>query len=791
MSSLFRPHRVIAVLVFAVLAAALPGQTVLPASTPAGNVALLRPLGLAYDAQGDLFFAESGNHVIRCLDPAGNLTTVAGSGMQGFSGDTGSAAMAQLDTPSAVAIDTAGNLFIADTQNNRVRRIDASTQAITTIAGTGVAGFSGDGGPATVARLAFPRALVLGPANLLYIADSGNHRIRALNLQTGVVSTVAGLGAQGFSGDGEAATGARLDTPSGLALDSAGNLFVADAGNHRVRRIDAASQTIRTIAGASTASRLLRPVSLVVAGSGILIADAGSQRVLRLDLSSGILTVLAGQGTQSFQGDNGPATAALLDTPTALAIAPSGALAIADTGNERIRQVGVDGSISTVAGLGTLATGTLTLSGATTQSYGATTLLASLSSGVASQGTVSLLDTTTGSTVLVSQATLNAGIARFPLATLPAGSHLLLATFPGDGTHRAAQSQTLAVTIAPIPLTAVLSGTPTVTFGQSLPSLSAILTGVLPSDSTRLTATVALGASATSPPGTYPVTVTLSGSAAVNYTFTPPGATLTIVKAPVTTSLTRTGSSLTAHVSSSTRGNPTGTLTLLTSAGTRMTSVLLNATGSADISTASLADGVYTLAAIYSGDADFLSAESPPVTFTVGTPAVPADFSFSMAGSTTKTVNAGETAQFPVTLKLSGTSTLAGPITLSAGALPIGFAANFDPPVIPPGGSVNTFTLSISTPRALASNQSTRTGRGAWTTLASLVPFVILAISRRRKILLASMAALTLCGCGARINSTASTQSPSTTYPVIITGTTTNLDGSVLQHTVTVSLVVQ
>ena len=790
MSSLFRPHRVLAVLLLAMLATALRAQTFTPGSTPAGSIALLRPLGLAYDPQGDLFFADSGNHVIRRLDPNGNLTTVAGTGTQGFSGDAVPAVMAQLDTPSAVALDAVGNLFLADTHNHRIRRVDAATQSITTIAGTGLSGFSGDGGPATGAKLASPLALVVGSTNLLYIADSRNHRVRSLDLPTGIITTVAGVGTQGFSGDGDVATNAHLDTPAGLALDSAGNLFIADTGNHRIRRVDAVTHIISTVAGASTSSRLLRPASLAFSPSGLLIADAGSQRVLRLDASSGALTVLAGQGSQSFEGDGGPASVAKLDSPGALAVTPSGAVTIADTGNERIRQVGADGSISTVAGLGTLVAGSLTLSGATTQSYGAVTLLAALSSGATSQGSVSLLDTSTGNTVLVAQTTLGTGLARFTLATLSAGSHLLLATFSGDGTHLAAQSQILAITVAPVPLSATLTGTPTVVFGQSLPSLTAILAGVLPSDANRLTVNVATNTTASSPPGTYPINMALSGPAAGNYTFMPPAATLTIAKASVTATLTQTGSSLTAHVASSGIGNPTGSITLLTSAGTRFASVLLNAAGTAEISTASLANGVYSLSAIYSGDQDFLSAESTPLNLTVGTPAVPADFSFSMAGNTTQAVNSGETAQFSVALKLSGTSTLAGPITLSASALPIGFAANFDPPIIPPGGSVTGFTLSIITPRALASSHSLLTSRD-WTALAALLPCLVLVLSRRQKLLLGSLAALALCGCGARINSPQATQSTSTTYPITITGTTTNLDGSVLQHTANMSLVVQ
>jgi sugar lactone lactonase YvrE len=200
---------------------------------PAVAAALIVPRGLAVDDRGDLFIADAGRHRVRRVDATGTITTLAGSGVSGSGGDGGPATAAQLDAPEALALDRSGNLFIADTGNNRVRRV-ALDGSITTVAGNGAFGFSGDGGKATAARLALPRGLVTDPRGLLYIADSDNNRVRRVDA-AGTITTVAGTGAAGFSGDGGPATQARLDGPDGVALDGAGRLFIADAGNHRVR----------------------------------------------------------------------------------------------------------------------------------------------------------------------------------------------------------------------------------------------------------------------------------------------------------------------------------------------------------------------------------------------------------------------------------------------------------------------------------------------------------------------------------------------------------------------------
>src|SRR2546425_1017218 len=295
---------------------------------------------------------------------SGHIITVAGTGAPGLDGDGGQATSAQLRYPSSVAIDAAGNLFIADTINNRIRRVAAGTGFISTVAGTGIPGFSGDGGPATSAQLNYPTSVVVDTGGNLFIADQSNLRIRRVAAGTGFISTVAGTGIPGFSGDGGPATSAQLWTPTGIAVDAAGNLFIADADDHRIRRVAAGTGIITTVAGTGTAgfggdggpatgAQLWTPTGVAVDAAGnLFIADADNNRIRQV-AASGIITTVAGTGIAGFGGDGGPATSARLSTPTGVAVDAAGNLLIADANNDRIRRVAADtGIISTVAGTG-------------------------------------------------------------------------------------------------------------------------------------------------------------------------------------------------------------------------------------------------------------------------------------------------------------------------------------------------------------------------------------------------------------------------------------------------------
>jgi sugar lactone lactonase YvrE len=213
----------------------------------ATNVALDQPGGLAFDTAGNLYIADTDNNIIREVNLAGVISTVAGGREQGFGGDGGLATAALLDSPVGVAVDSAGNIYIGDTHNNRVREVLASSGNIVTIAGTGVAGFSGDGGAATAALLNLPTAVAVDSNGNVYIADTNNNRIREIGGTT--INTVAGNGQQVYSGDGGPATAAGLDSPDGVAVDAAFNIYIGDTHNQRVRLVTFTTGIITTLAG--------------------------------------------------------------------------------------------------------------------------------------------------------------------------------------------------------------------------------------------------------------------------------------------------------------------------------------------------------------------------------------------------------------------------------------------------------------------------------------------------------------------------------------------------------------
>ena len=327
---------------------------------PASESVLGNPQGVAVDSSGNLYIADSQNHRIRKVDSSGIITTVAGTGDGGYGGDGGLATSAMLNNPSEVAVDGSGNLYISDTRNLRIRKVD-SMGTITTIAGTGTSGYSGDGGLATSAMLNNPSGVAVDSSGNLYIADFQNLRIRKVNT-SGTITTVAGIGRSGYSGDGGLATSAMLNNPSGVAVDGSGNLYIADSGNLRIRKVDTMG-TITTVAGTGvrgysgdgglgTSAMLNDPSVVAVDGSGDLyIADRLNHRIRKVDNSGNIATV-AGIGRSGHSGDGGPATAARLDYPSGVAVDGSGDLYIADRFNHRIRKVDNSGNIATVAGIG-------------------------------------------------------------------------------------------------------------------------------------------------------------------------------------------------------------------------------------------------------------------------------------------------------------------------------------------------------------------------------------------------------------------------------------------------------
>jgi uncharacterized protein (TIGR03437 family) len=281
------------------------------------------------------------------------ISTIAGNGTAGFTGDTGAPASAQLSSPDGIAFDSSGNLYIADSFNQRIREISGGT--INTIAGNGTAGYSGDlakgvTGTATDAEMRGPSGVAVDSAGNIYIADTGNHVIREVS--NGIISTIAGTNTGGYAGDGGPAIDAELNSPASVAVDSSGNIYIADSGNNVIREIQ--NGNIHTIFGDGISNTTLSdPETILLDGKGNLyVCDSNGLRVLEFGLSTGVVTVIAGDGNIGFSGDYGPAPAAELADPSAIALDSNGYLYIADTFNSRIRKVYPDGTIATIAGTG-------------------------------------------------------------------------------------------------------------------------------------------------------------------------------------------------------------------------------------------------------------------------------------------------------------------------------------------------------------------------------------------------------------------------------------------------------
>ena len=300
-----------------------------PGDTGAALSAQISPFGVVVDAAGNIYIGDVSGRVRKVSN--GVISTVAGTGhaLVLFSGDNGAATSSQMSTPSGVAVDTAGNIYIADTGNQRIRKI--SHGVITTVAGGGGAvptngngqvyfnpNLQGDNGPATSAQLVQPVGVAVDLAGNIYIADSLANRVRKVS--NGVITTVAGTGTAGFSGDGGSGVNAQLSNPTGVAVDSAGNLYIADAFNNRIRQVSALTGVITT-----------------VAGNGVLAPSNG---------------IPGGRGYGGFSGDGGPATSAQLSTPNSIAVDASGSFYFCDSDNNRVRRV-AGGTINTVAGSGT------------------------------------------------------------------------------------------------------------------------------------------------------------------------------------------------------------------------------------------------------------------------------------------------------------------------------------------------------------------------------------------------------------------------------------------------------
>jgi sugar lactone lactonase YvrE len=705
----------------------------------ASNYSLYLPVGLAFDAAGDLFIADSGDNVILEVNVDGMVSAVAGTGAQGFGGDGGAATGALLDSPTGVAVDAAGNIYIADTHNNRIRKVSGGV--ITTIAGTGAANFSGDGAAAAAATLSSPTAIAVDSNNNIYIADTNNHRIREISGTT--INTVAGNGSQNYSGDGSLATAAGLDSPSGAAVDAAFNIYIGDTHNQRVRMVTFATGKISTIAGTSvkgfngdglaTTAELALPSGVAVGANGIVyVADSGNHRIRAI--SGGQITTIAGNGGEGYTGDSGASTNAQLDTPRAVSVQGS-TVVFSDTLNHVVREVS-GGGLNTIVGSPTNTGESLALSGATSNVYGTGTLTATFAKGSnIATGQVSLYDGLGASPTLVGTKPLSANTATFNTSLLSAGIHYLAATYAGDGNNPATTSGVFVLAVTPVQLTAVANPV-ALLYGQGIPALTGTLNGVLAQDTGKVTANFSTMATITSAPAIYPITVNLSGTAAINYTVVtgPLSGSVHIAQAPSGASLSTSsptpilGASvtMTATISSTTSGTPTGTVNFYDGA------MLLNATpvalsgGVAQLVLTTLPLGSQSLTAVYSGDTNFLTSTSTAVPENVITP----DFNIT-SPTPAQTVLPNGSVNYTITLTPMNPA-FVYPVTYSVtSTLPTGVTASFNPTSINAGAGVSSTMLTLTTNAQARLDEHIHSIGGAAAPMALALLMLPVAFSRR------------------------------------------------------------
>ena len=722
--------------------------------------AVVVKLSLALVLCAWLFPIAAAQDAVLVLTPGPSLSTSAGNGYPGFGGDNAAATLARLASPSGLAYDTAGNLFLADTANHRIRRV-AIDGTITTVAGNGIQGFSGDGGTALAAQLDSPLGLAVAADSALYVADTRNHRIRRI-ARDGTITTVAGTGTPGFGGDTGAATDALLRNPSAVALGLLGELYIADTGNHRIRRI----------------------------------------------ARDGTIATVAGNGHEEAIGDGGTALLAGLDAPTGIAVrATDGALLIADRLNSRIRVVTTDGLIAT------LAVGSAPLRRASGLSTDATGNVY-----IADRGNFRLRAVmANGSGVLLGSGEQGTPDPTVPYNTTPIGTpYAILPDSAGgvtftDRDH--AQLQHLALPQLTFADTVAGQTSPTQTI-----SLQNTASEPLPVSAVASAATFPILSGGTCAPAPFALAGNAACTVALAFTPTAAGpqtATLTVVttglpqRALLTGTAVTTGTLLQSTVVLHSSGNlsyigmpvtlqaqvlaggtaaPTGTVHLL-DASSEIAQTTLDRNSAATFTTTALTAGQHSLSARYDGDSRYAASASAVQTQTV---ALAPDFTIT-AASTSLSTTAGSTGQMALLLQPQN-GTLNQQVTLRIDGLPTNATATSDAPTpLILASNAVTVTYALKTPATTAGLM--RTARIIAVALL-LCPW--LPRNRHARTIAVTLAAclplLLLSGCGGGYlgaGGTTSSQSVSHTYPITVTATTTGITGSALVHTATFALVVQ
>ena len=616
---------------------------------PATQAELDFPVSVAVDAAGDIFIGEScGSRIQEVNHATGVITTIAGNGTTGDTGDGGPATSAEIGWPFGLVVDGAGNLYFSDAVYSVVRKVNLTTGVITTVAGGGTGGSLGDGGPATAAELCIPDGLAVDAAGDLFIADEGNCRVREVNHATGVITTVAGDGGWGYGGDGGPATAAELDAPEALGFDAAGDLFILDDMmlfnnfnvGANVREVNHATGVISTVAGnnapswnssgdggPATAAQLGNAADMAVDASGDVFIDERSGNNLiggvirEVNHATGVITDVAGNGPNIFDGNSGPAASAYLSFPSGIALDANGDLFIADVEAGVINEV-QHASLSVTVSQA-IPTVTVSDPGGTYNGspFAATALVAGVVSGVDTTPAASLEGVTPTISYYVGSSVNGPGSTTAPTS---AGTYTVVASFPGSSDYTAAQSSPMTFTIGKAtPILADAGGTYN---GQSFPATVTEISGTAGSslEGVGLTCTyyagtgtsgTNLGATAPTSAGTYTVVASFPGSTDYTAAQSSP-MTFTIVKAtPILAAAggTYNGQSFPATVTgiSGTAGSS------LEGVGLTCTYYAGTGTGGTNLgATAPTSAGTYTVVASFPGSTDYTAANSQ-TTFTI------------------------------------------------------------------------------------------------------------------------------------------------------------------------------
>jgi len=723
---------------------------------PAVLASLSNPSSIALDPAGNLYFADSGNNLIRRIDAfTGIITTVAGTvDRPGYSGDSGPAILASLNTPNGIAFAPNGNLYIADTGNNVIRLVTAATGIISTVAGTGVASFSGDGAPAIAATFSNPWSITLAPTGQLYIADQNNQRIRMVD-NSGIVTTVAGTGISGFSGDGGPAAAALLNVPASVAVDVAGNLYVADSGNNRVRKISAQTRMIVTVAGSNSQSfngdsgpanlaGLYGPYTLALDGQGnLFIADVFHNRIRKVSSNAAALDFqpmrvnrVSAPMSQTLEDDgNAPlslenilaVTNAQLDGPTTtcspsvmlnvfdscivgVAFAPTATgLVVTGTVNEPSNASNSPGVISLIGQVLDVDPASVTLTSSlnpSTVGQSITFTATASSAGTTPTGTASLLD---GATTL-SAASLQNGIANFTLSSLAGGQHSMTVSYSGDSSNSAAVSQPLIQVVKDIQaptVTTLTSNVNPVNAGAPLSLIAGVTvatpgagTGTITGSVTFIEGTTILGA-ATIVSGT--ATLTVSTLAVGSHTIIATYSSNNNYAASISASIVQRVQLATSRIAVTASANPSNSGAALT------LSAILLSNGGVPTGTVVFSDGAISLGSATINGQGIATLLAPGSIWTVGTHTLTATYAGDQAdsGSTSQPlseiVNIATTS---VTLSSSlNPAALGGQVIFTAavsgnGGTPSGSVQFFDGATALGAGTLNhaaTATLILST----------------------------------------------------------------------------------------------